>query len=128
MIQRVKKIYSRKKVKDDKELDKEEHEAAAEIDEEQNAHVAVNVDLSKAAAQLTLLPPKPRGVSYEEVKAFFGLLDNISDVDTALTFYHMAGASVDRSTLQHVAKTVAGVDITDHVIDVVFALFDENRE
>ena len=29
-------------------------------------------------------------------------------------------------TLKHVAKTVAAVDLSDHVVDVVFALFDEN--
>lgn len=59
---------------------------------------------------------------------FFRFLTNISDVDTALTFYRIAGAPVDRATLQHVAKTVAHVQISDHVIETVFVLFDENRE
>lgn len=31
------------------------------------------------------------------------------------------------ATLKHVAKTVAHVDLSDHVIDVVFTIFDENR-
>ena len=32
------------------------------------------------------------------------------------------------ATLKHVAKTVAHVDLSDHVINVVFTIFDENCE
>ncbi|TRY67094.1 hypothetical protein TCAL_05156 [Tigriopus californicus] len=52
----------------------------------------------------------------------------INDIDTALTFYHIAGAPIERETMKHVAKTVANVDLSDHVIDVVFVLFDENGD
>lgn len=38
------------------------------------------------------------------------------------------GASIDQLTLKHVAKTVALVDLSDHVIDVVFTIFDENMD
>lgn len=31
-------------------------------------------------------------------------------------------------TLKHVANTVAHVHLTDHVVDVVFTLFDENSK
>uniref|UniRef100_A0A8D0KUE6 Calcium uptake protein 1, mitochondrial n=1 Tax=Strix occidentalis caurina TaxID=311401 RepID=A0A8D0KUE6_STROC len=55
---------------------------------------------------------------------FFTFLKNINDVDTALSFYHMAGASLDKVTMQQVARTVAKVELSDHVCDVVFALFD----
>ncbi|XP_014679795.1 PREDICTED: calcium uptake protein 1 homolog, mitochondrial-like, partial [Priapulus caudatus] len=68
-----------------------------------------------------------RGITLEEFIKFSRFLKNITDVDTALTFYHMAGASVDPPTLQHVAKTVAHVDLEDYVVDVVFTLFDENH-
>lgn len=121
MMQRVKKVYAKKRRGDDEE-------GAEEGEGEKQLPISGNVIDPKPGNELTLIPPKPRGISYDDVKAFFQLLDNISDVDTALTFYHMAGASVDRSTLQHVAKTVAGVAISDHVIDVVFELFDENRK
>ncbi len=30
------------------------------------------------------------------------------------------------ATLKHVAKTVAHVSLSDHVVDVVFVLFDED--
>lgn len=69
-----------------------------------------------------------QGVSKEDYLKFFHFLNNINDVDTALTFYHIAGASIDRATLKHVAKTVAHVDLSDHVINVVFTIFDENLD
>uniref|UniRef100_A0A8D7ZY36 Calcium uptake protein 1 homolog, mitochondrial n=3 Tax=Culex pipiens complex TaxID=518105 RepID=A0A8D7ZY36_CULPI len=68
------------------------------------------------------------GISKEDYLNFFHFLNNINDVDTALTFYHIAGASIDQATLKHVAKTVALVELTDHVIDVVFTIFDENMD
>lgn len=87
-----------------------------------------------------------KGISKEDYLNFFHFLNNINDVDTALTFYHIAGefspmgvqenclkntvtgASIDQTTLKHVAKTVALVDLSDHVIDVVFTIFDENMD
>lgn len=68
------------------------------------------------------------GISRDDYLDFFHFLNNINDVDTALTFYHIAGASIDQATLKHVAKTVAHVDLSDHVIDVVFTIFDENMD
>lgn len=69
-----------------------------------------------------------RGISLDDYLLFFHFLNDINDVDTALTFYHIAGASIDQATLKHVAKTVAHLDLSEHVIDVVFTLFDENMD
>lgn len=69
-----------------------------------------------------------RGISLKEYLDFFHFLNNINDVDTALTFYHIAGASIDQATLKHVAKTVAHVELSDHVVEVVFTIFDENSK
>lgn len=40
----------------------------------------------------------------------------------------MAGASIDPGVIQHVARTVAFVEIPDNIIRVIFAIFDENRK
>lgn len=40
-----------------------------------------------------------QGITFEEVENFFTFLKNVNDVDTALSFYHMAGASIDKGTL-----------------------------
>lgn len=69
-----------------------------------------------------------KGISRDDYLKFFHFLNNINDVDTALTFYHIAGASIDPATLKHVARTVAGVDLDDHVVSVVFTIFDENLD
>lgn len=37
-------------------------------------------------------------------------------------------STIFAATLKHVARTVAHVDLADHVIQVVFTLFDENRK
>uniref|UniRef100_A0A1A7XH56 Calcium uptake protein 1, mitochondrial n=1 Tax=Iconisemion striatum TaxID=60296 RepID=A0A1A7XH56_9TELE len=65
-----------------------------------------------------------QGITFEELENFFTFLKNVNDVDTALSFYHMAGASIDKVTMKQVARTVAKVELSDHVCDVVFALFD----
>ncbi|XP_066141535.1 calcium uptake protein 1 homolog, mitochondrial isoform X2 [Euwallacea fornicatus] len=68
------------------------------------------------------------GISREDYLHFYSFLNNINDVDTALMFYHIAGASIDQATLKHVAKTVAHVDLSDHIVHVVFTIFDENMD
>ncbi|KAI9586545.1 hypothetical protein GQX74_002392 [Glossina fuscipes] len=68
------------------------------------------------------------GITKTDYLNFFHFINNIADVDTALTFYHIAGASIDQATLKHVAKTVAKVDLSDHVISVVFTIFDDNND
>lgn len=67
-----------------------------------------------------------QGIRFQEYYDFAQVLKSINEIDTALTFYHVAGASIDKTTLKHVARTVAKVDLTDHLVDVVFAIFDEN--
>ena len=37
-----------------------------------------------------------QGVSFEEYENFWKFLQNITDVDTALSFYHLAGVSIDQ--------------------------------
>ncbi|XP_055712217.1 calcium uptake protein 1 homolog, mitochondrial isoform X3 [Phlebotomus papatasi] len=69
-----------------------------------------------------------QGISRDDYLDFFHFLNNINDVDTALTFYHIAGAAIDHTTLKHVARTVAHVELSDHVIEVVFTIFDENLD
>lgn len=71
---------------------------------------------------------KSIGISQKDYLDFFNFLNNINDVDTALTFYHIAGASIEPGTLKHVARTVAHVELADHLIHVVFTIFDENQD
>lgn len=69
-----------------------------------------------------------QGITLEEYIDFWKFLKCINDVDTALSFYHIAGVSIDKETLRHVAKTVANVHLSDHLMDLVFTIFDENND
>lgn len=68
-----------------------------------------------------------RGISSADYEMFFKFLQNINDVDLALTFFKY-GQGIDKSTLKHAANTVAHVQLRDHLIDVIFTLFDEDRK
>jgi len=68
------------------------------------------------------------GISLKDYLNFYQVLYCINDIDTALTFHTIAGAPIERSTMTHVARTVAHVDLTEHLVDVVFTLFDDNGD
>ena len=52
----------------------------------------------------------------------------IQYVSQALSFYNLSGASIDPATLKHVAKVCANVDLNDHVVEVIFTIFDEDGD
>ncbi|CAB3409980.1 unnamed protein product [Caenorhabditis bovis] len=68
------------------------------------------------------------GVDFEETKSFFEFLYHIDDVDIALHFHKMAGMSIDGKLLKRVATKVTGVPLSDHVVDIVITLFDDNLD
>lgn len=69
-----------------------------------------------------------QGISLKDFLNFYQVLYAINDIDTALTFHTIAGAPIERATMKHVAHTVAGVELSNHIINVVFILFDENGD
>ncbi|KAG0423380.1 Calcium uptake protein 1 like protein, mitochondrial, partial [Dictyocoela muelleri] len=71
---------------------------------------------------------KSKGISFNDYQHFYDFLRNIHDIDVALTFYHIAGGSIDKQIFRHVAKIVNQIDLDEHLIDVVFTLFDENED
>ena len=68
------------------------------------------------------------GIAFADYRDFYNFLRNIHDIDVALTFYHIAGGSIDKEIFRHVAKIVNHVDLDEHLVDVVFTLFDENED
>ncbi|CDS37778.1 calcium uptake protein 1 [Echinococcus multilocularis] len=68
------------------------------------------------------------GITFKEFLDFTRLLRCVSELDTALTFHTLAGAAIDPATFLHVSKVVAHVELTPHLVDVVFTLFDENDD
>ena len=60
-------------------------------------------------------------VEYVDVVSAHGILNRNHEIFSslqALCFYNLAGASIDPGTLKHVAKVCAGVELSDHVVQV----------
>jgi len=68
------------------------------------------------------------GVTLEDYKNIFSVLVHIEDIDKALTFHHLAGSPVEPDTLKHVAQVCAGVDLSPHIVQVMFTIFDEDGD
>ncbi|CAF3058889.1 unnamed protein product [Rotaria socialis] len=73
-------------------------------------------------------PTKSKGISFNDYENFNNFLQNIHDIDIALTFYHIAGGSIDKQIFRHVAKIVNKIELNQHLIDVVFTIFDDNQD
>ncbi|CAJ0564710.1 unnamed protein product, partial [Mesorhabditis spiculigera] len=90
-----------------------------------------NIDEKKMKGMLKRVRKKYQngpGITFEEVVSLFALLYHIEEVDMALHFHRMAGVPIDANMLQHVARKVTNVELTEHVVDVVITLFDENMD
>jgi len=45
-----------------------------------------------------------QGITFEEYLSFWKFLKSVNDVDTALSFYHLAGVSIDQGMLSVVLR------------------------
>ncbi|KAI1719725.1 EF-hand domain pair domain-containing protein [Ditylenchus destructor] len=72
--------------------------------------------------------PGKKGVSFQEVNDFFSFLYSIDKVDMALHFYKLAGKPLSEELIKKLARKVTGVQISDTVVEVLIALFDENGD
>lgn len=73
-------------------------------------------------------PESKTGITFEEVRNFAVFLDSISDVEIALSMHSAAGACISVGDLQQVSTTVTGIDLSNHLVKVVFDIFDENDD
>ena len=69
-----------------------------------------------------------KGITFDEVQSFARLVECISDVQIALSMFLAAGASITGGDLKDVAKAVAGVTLSDNLVEFVILLFDEDGE
>jgi len=73
-----------------------------------------------------VIQPEVRGVTFGEVYDFFEFMKNIHDVDTAFAFYAMSGKEIDADTMKSVARTVCGIELSEDIINLIFAIFDDD--
>ena len=57
----------------------------------------------------------PRGITFTEYAAFFEVLKSINDIDTALMFYTLAGASIDKGACCVAAVCVLAADRSSQI-------------
>lgn len=68
------------------------------------------------------------GVTFDEFKNFYYILFGGSDLERAMFFLDSEKNGVTRDEFCSIAKWVANRGISDHVIDVIFTLLDEDGD
>ncbi|KAL5018067.1 hypothetical protein ScPMuIL_003789 [Solemya velum] len=65
----------------------------------------------------------PEGLTFQEYLDFWKFLKSITDVDTALSFYHLAGVSIDEE-MKNTIFTLINIMIGSHTVYKVFSNYD----
>jgi len=67
-------------------------------------------------------------ISFEQFCAFQKVIASLDDIDEIIRLFLTSGDAFTRYDLKRAAKTVSGVDLEDAPLDVIFHLFDSNRD
>ncbi|XP_076183393.1 calcium uptake protein 3, mitochondrial-like isoform X4 [Ptiloglossa arizonensis] len=68
------------------------------------------------------------GITFEEFRRFYQFLNNIDDFSIAMRMYTLADHPISKDEFQRAVKICTGSVLSDHIIDTVFALFDEDGD
>lgn len=69
-----------------------------------------------------------KGVTFAEAVLFFDLLRSIDQFEMALNLFYLAGVPVSEQEFKRAAKAVSGVILPDHIVHLIFILFDSNGD
>ncbi|KAK1684098.1 hypothetical protein QYE76_044946 [Lolium multiflorum] len=67
-------------------------------------------------------------VTFEEFKAFADLRRRLGPLTMAIFAYGQVNGMLTKQDLQRAAQHVCGVELTDRVVDIIFHVFDTNRD
>eukprot|EP00276_Gloeochaete_wittrockiana_P018732 CAMPEP_0184345596 /NCGR_PEP_ID=MMETSP1089-20130417/13977_1 /TAXON_ID=38269 ORGANISM="Gloeochaete wittrockiana, Strain SAG46.84" /NCGR_SAMPLE_ID=MMETSP1089 /ASSEMBLY_ACC=CAM_ASM_000445 /LENGTH=424 /DNA_ID=CAMNT_0026675947 /DNA_START=81 /DNA_END=1355 /DNA_ORIENTATION=- len=67
-------------------------------------------------------------ISLSEFKNFYKALDHIGEIDFALRTYVTLGDAFTKQDYKRAAKAVAGVDLTESQLDILFFIFDKDGD
>ena len=73
-------------------------------------------------------PSQGRGVSLKSFKSFFHVLAGSMELERALFFLDCEGVGVDKNEFRKISSWVSGKDTSDHVVEVLFELLDEDKD
>ncbi|XP_075651766.1 calcium uptake protein, mitochondrial-like isoform X2 [Castanea sativa] len=67
-------------------------------------------------------------ITFEEFKAFAELRKELQPLSLAIFSYGKVNGSLTKNDFQRAASQVCGISITDNVVDIIFHVFDSNRD
>ncbi|XP_076625576.1 calcium uptake protein 3, mitochondrial-like isoform X3 [Colletes latitarsis] len=68
------------------------------------------------------------GITFEEFRRFYQFLNNIDDFSIAMRMYTLADHPISKDEFQRAVKICTGSLLSNHMIDTVFVLFDEDGD
>nr|XP_033330049.1 calcium uptake protein 3, mitochondrial isoform X3 [Megalopta genalis] len=68
------------------------------------------------------------GITFDEFRRFYQFLNNIDDFSIAMRMYTLADHPISKDEFQRAVKICTGSVLSNHIIDTVFALFDEDGD
>ncbi|XP_034190747.2 calcium uptake protein 3, mitochondrial isoform X3 [Osmia lignaria lignaria] len=73
-------------------------------------------------------PDLQTGIGFEEFRRFYQFLNNLDDFAIAMRMYTLADHPISKDEFQRAVKICTGSILSDHIIDTVFALFDDDGD
>ncbi|XP_058822695.1 calcium uptake protein 3, mitochondrial isoform X3 [Topomyia yanbarensis] len=71
---------------------------------------------------------KEKGVSFDEFRQFCQFLNNLDDFSIAMRMYTLADQPISKDEFCRAVKICTGSELNSHLIDTVFAIFDEDGD
>ncbi|XP_058757938.1 calcium uptake protein, mitochondrial-like [Vicia villosa] len=71
---------------------------------------------------------RDKRITFEEFKAFAELRKKLQAFSLAIFSYGKVNGVLAKNDFQRAASQVCGIDITDNVVDIIFHVFDANRD
>uniref|UniRef100_A0AAG5CTX3 EF-hand domain-containing protein n=1 Tax=Anopheles atroparvus TaxID=41427 RepID=A0AAG5CTX3_ANOAO len=71
---------------------------------------------------------KEKGVSFDEFRQFCQFLNNLDDFSIAMRMYTLADQPISKDEFSRAVKICTGSALNSHLIDTVFAIFDEDGD
>ncbi|XP_053965294.1 calcium uptake protein 2, mitochondrial isoform X6 [Anastrepha ludens] len=69
-----------------------------------------------------------RGITFDEFRDFCRFLNNLEDFAIAMRMYTLADRAISQSEFSRAVKICTGFKLSKHLIDTVFAIFDDNGD
>ena len=91
-----------------------------------------SIRISEFKTQLALLKTRgffmPSGkVEFETFKAFHLISAHLDQISTAAKLYAASGNPLDKPAFERALRKVAGIEISERAVDLIFALFDKDQ-